>query len=66
MLFQKVCLKVAIPVFKKCFGDDKKKMRPFAVPEGVLGLELAPCLLLLGSDMASLGFWGLKLFFIKS
>ena len=53
MLFQKMVLKVIIPALKLCFGDDHRKMWSYAVPAVVLGLELGPCLLLLGSDKAA-------------
>ena len=61
MLFQKMVLKVIIPALKLCFGDDHRKMWSYAVPAMVLGLELGPCLLLLGSDMTTVGFGGLIL-----
>ena len=59
VLFQNVVLQVIIPAFKLCFRDDERKLWSYPVPAAVLGLELAPCLLVLGSDMASLEFWGL-------
>ena len=61
MLFQKVVLRVIIPVYKKCFGNDKRKLWSYPLPALVLSLELGPCLLLLGSDMTTVGFWGLIL-----
>ena len=61
MLFQKMVLIITIPSLKLCFGDDHRKMWSYAVPAMVLGLELGPCLLLLGSDMTTVGFWGLIL-----
>ena len=57
MIFQTVVLKVMIPVAKKCFGDDERKLWSYTLPAVVLALELGPCLLLLGSDMATLEFW---------
>ena len=59
MLFQKVALKTCIPAYKKCFGNDERKLWSFVAPACILSLELAPCLILLGSDMATLEFWGL-------
>ena len=59
MLYQNVSLQILIPVFKLCFGNDERKFWSYPVPAAVLALELAPCLLLLGSEMASLEFWGL-------
>ena len=56
MLFQKMVLKVMIPVFKLYFGSDDKKWS-FLVPACLLALELGPCLLLLGSNMSTLEFW---------
>ena len=60
MLFQKVVLKVMIPASKRCFGNDERKLWSYPVPAAVLNLELAPCLLLRGSDIESLEFWGLR------
>ena len=57
MAFQKVVLKVMVPVLKRCLGDDDRKLWSFFVPASVLALELGPCLLLMGSDMATLEFW---------
>jgi hypothetical protein len=62
MLFQKVILKISVPLLKRCFGDDRRKLRSYAVPATLLALELGPCLLLLGSNMATLEFWGLLMF----
>ena len=62
MAFQKVVLKGMVPILKRCLGDDDRKLWSFFVPAGVLALELGPCLLLLGSDMAKLEFWLLLLF----
>ena len=57
MAFQKVVLKIVEPVLKRFLGDDERKLWSFFVPACVLALELGPCLLLLGSDMAALEFW---------
>ena len=62
MIFHMVVLKIMIPMFKKCFGDDERKLWSYAVPAVILALELGPCLLLLGSNMKTLEFWGLLLF----
>ena len=62
MLFQYVVLKITIPVTKKCFGNDERKLWSFVVPAIVLGLELPLCLFLLGSNLATLEFWGLVVF----
>ena len=59
ILFQMVCLQTFIPVTKRCFGADDRKLWLFAMPTAMLGLELAPCILFLGSDMRTLEFWGL-------
>ena len=59
MLFQKVDLVVMIPIAKKCFGNDERKLWSYAAPAFILSLELGPCLLLIGSDMATVEFWGL-------
>ena len=57
MLFQKVVLGVLIPALKRCFGDDERKLWSYLAPALVLALELGPCLLLLGLDMAVVEFW---------
>jgi hypothetical protein len=62
MLFQKVVLRVIIPVYKKCFGNDKRKLWSYPLPALVLSLELGPCLLLLSSNIATLEFWALLMF----
>ena len=59
VMFQNVCLQIVIPVCKHCFGADEKKLWSYPLPAFVLALELVPCLLLLGSDVASVEFWGL-------
>ena len=61
MLFQKVCLKLMIPILKRCFGNDERKLWSYAVPAVMLMLELGPCLLTVGSDIRTLEFWGLLL-----
>ena len=59
MTFQIAVLSVMIPALKRYFGDDQRNLWSYAVPASVLGLELAPCLLIpLRSDMATLEFWG--------
>ena len=62
MLWQKVVLKVTIPITKRCFGDDQRKLWSYIVPAAVLSLELGPCLLFLGSDLRTLEFWLLLMF----
>ena len=63
MLFQKMVLKIMIPATKRCFGnDERRKFWSYVMPALVLSLELPPCLLLLGSNMATLEFWGLVVF----
>ena len=57
MVFQKVLLKVCIPVLKRSFGDDERKVWSFAMPAFLVALGLAPCLLLIGTDMATWDFW---------
>lgn len=59
MIFQMICLKVFVPVGKRCFGDDQRKLWTYAVPACMLALELGPCLLLLGEDFTTFKFWAL-------
>ena len=60
MGFQKVCLKIFVPVCKKCFGEeDNIKLWSYPIPAFVLALELGPCLLLLGEDLTTWNFWAL-------
>ena len=53
MVYQKTCLKCCIPTFKRLCGEDGKKLWTYVVPAVLLALELGPCLLLLGSNMAT-------------
>ena len=62
MLLQHVVLKVIIPVYKKCFGNDERKLWSYPLPALILSLELGPCLLLLRSNMKTLEFWLLLMF----
>ena len=59
MVWQKVILKIIIPVSKKCFGEDQRKLWSYTVPAFMLALELGPCLLLLGEDFTGWKFWAL-------
>ena len=59
MAWQTVSLEVIIPVSKKCFGEDQRKLWSYVVPAFLLALELGPCLVLLGEDLTRWQFWAL-------
>ena len=59
MFHQMVCLKCFVPVGKRCFGDDQRKLWTYPIPACMLALELGPCLLLLDEDFTTLKFWAL-------
>ena len=58
MLFQKVVLKVVVPAFKRCYGNDNnRKLWSFAVPAATLASEVGPCLLFLELRLSQPEFW---------
>ena len=60
MGFQKIYLKLFVPMCKKCLGDDDdRRLWSYPIPAMMLALELRPCLLLLSEDITSWKFWGL-------
>jgi hypothetical protein len=62
MSFQKVGLKLVVPVAKRCWGDDERKRWTYVMPTILLGLELPACLLFLQSTLISPSFWYLLIF----
>lgn len=58
MLLQKVALQIAVPIAKRCWGDDKRRMLwTYVMPSVLLGFELPACLLFLRSRLADPNFW---------
>ena len=53
MLHQKAVLSVIIPLSKKCFGDDGRKIWSVGIPSVVLALEPRQCVLFLRSKFDS-------------
>ena len=63
MLFQKVALKVIVPIAKRCWGDDEQaKLWTYIMPTYLLSLELPACLLFLQSSLTNPSFWYLLIF----
>jgi len=61
MLYQMAALSVLIPLSKKCFVDDERKLWSYAIPAYILPIELTQCILFLGSDWDN-EFWALLIF----
>ena len=62
VLGQKVALKAIIPIAKRCWGDDDRKLWTYVIPTFLLGFELPACLLFLQSSLTNSSFWYLLIF----
>lgn len=59
MIWGRVCIKTFVPIAKRCFGNDSRKLWTYALPAAMVSLELGPCLLFLTSDIRTMEFWAL-------
>ena len=57
--FQRLCVFLVVPMAKNAFGNDDRKLWTYYIPAFTLGLEIGPCILLLGSNISNYEFWGL-------